>query len=198
VTAANLALGLAASAVVVALAPALARGNVPAWPVGLGALLAWQVSYALDCADGQLARVTGRATAAGARLDVLGDVAVQAALVAAVAAVAAAYRPGTPAWLLAAFGATWMVNPVAAVLQSGPRAASLVPSPARPVRLLKMVRDYGAVILALGLLLTFAPQWMVVAVWFFTVVNAGFLFASIGAAARTSAQRNGPDQTTER
>lgn len=30
--------------------------------VGLVALLAWQVAYSLDCADGQLARVTGQAS----------------------------------------------------------------------------------------------------------------------------------------
>jgi hypothetical protein len=88
--------------------------------------------------------------------------------------------------LLAAFAATWLVNPVASILQSGPRAASLVSSRARPVRVVKLVRDYGAVILALGLLLMIAPQWMVAAVWLFAVVNAGFLLASIGVAARPS------------
>ena len=66
---------------------------MPAWAVGLLALVGWQVAYALDCADGQLARVTGRTSAAGARLDVLCDVAAQIALVTALAAVAVAHRP---------------------------------------------------------------------------------------------------------
>jgi phosphatidylglycerophosphate synthase len=40
----------------------------------------WQLGYALDCADGQLARVTGQTSAAGARLDVFCDIAGQAVL----------------------------------------------------------------------------------------------------------------------
>src|SRR5262252_8303651 len=50
------------------------RGGVTPWVVGLVALVAWQIAYALDCADGQLARVGGRTSAAGGRVDVLCDV----------------------------------------------------------------------------------------------------------------------------
>ena len=90
----NLVLGLATSVTVVALAGPVAAGDVPAWVVGLLALVGWQVAYALDCADGQLARVTGQGSAAGARVDVLCDVAAQIALVAALAATAVAQRAG--------------------------------------------------------------------------------------------------------
>lgn len=182
----NLALGLAASVTVVALAPAVARGDLPAWVVGLIALVGWQIAYALDCADGQLARVTGQGSAAGARVDVLCDVAAQIALVTAIAATAVAQRPATPAWLVAAFAGTWMVNLVTSVMQAGPNAASMVTSTSVPVRVAKLIRDYGAVIFVAGLVLILAPAWAVWLMVAFTVVNGGFLLASIAFSARAS------------
>ncbi|WFE58663.1 CDP-alcohol phosphatidyltransferase family protein [Micromonospora sp. WMMD712] len=182
----NLVLGLAASVTVVALADEVAAGTVPAWVVGVVALVGWQVAYSLDCADGQLARVTGTGSAAGARVDVLCDVAAQIALVAALSATAVAQRPSTPTWLVALFAGTWMVNLVTSVMQSGPNAASMVTSTSLPVRLVKLVRDYGAVIFVAGLVLAFAPAlvfWVIVA---FTVVNGGFLLASIAFSAHAS------------
>jgi len=178
-TVANLLLGLGVSAAVVALADPVAGGAVPTWAVGLLALVGWQVAYAFDCADGQLARVTGQASPAGARLDILCDVAAQIALVTALVATAEAQRPGTPNWLHAAFAGTWMVNLVTSVLQSGPQAASMVPSRSVPVRLVKLIRDYGAVIAVAGLVLMLAPAWTVWLIVAFTVVNGGFLLASI-------------------
>jgi phosphatidylglycerophosphate synthase len=182
----NLLLGVGASVTVVALAGRTAAGTVPTWLVGLIALLAWQLAYAFDCADGQLARVTGQASLAGGRLDILCDVAVQIGLVAALSAVAVAHRPGTPSWLPAVFAGTWMVNLVTSVMQSGPTAASMVPSRSLPVRLVKLVRDYGAVILFAGLVLTVIPQWTVVVLWAFTAVNGLFLLASIAFSARAA------------
>ncbi|SCL22170.1 CDP-alcohol phosphatidyltransferase [Micromonospora nigra] len=182
----NLVLGLATSVTVVALAGPVAAGDVPAWAVGLLALVGWQVAYALDCADGQLARVTGQGSAAGARVDVLCDVAAQIALVAALAATAVAQEPATPTWLVAIFAGTWMVNLVTSVMQAGPNAASMVTSTSLPVRLVKLIRDYGAVIFVAALVLAFAPAlvlWVVVA---FTIVNGGFLLASIAFSARAS------------
>lgn len=185
-TMANLLLGTAASVTVVALAAPVAAGDVPAWVVGLVALLGWQLAYALDCADGQLARVTGRGSAAGARVDVLCDVAAQIALVTALGATAVAHRPTVPVWLVAVFAGTWMVNLVTSVMQAGPNAASMVASTSLPVRLVKLVRDYGAVIFVAGLVLLIAPAatvWLIVA---FSVVNGGFLLASIAFSARAS------------
>src|SRR4051794_13398065 len=72
-TAANLGLSCLVSAAVVAGAQPVVQHRVPAWLVGLLALAGWQVAYALDCADGQLARVTGQSSPAGARVDVLCD-----------------------------------------------------------------------------------------------------------------------------
>ena len=183
-TVANLGLGCLVSFAVIAAAEPVADGRMWAWPIGLLALLGWQIAYGLDCADGQLARVTGQTSPAGARIDVLCDVAAQIALVAALAATAEAQVPETPAWLLAAFAGTWMVNLVTSVLQSGPQAASMVTSTSLPVRVVKLVRDYGAVILVAGLVLALAPQWTIWLVGMFTLVNAAFLAASIAFSGR--------------
>jgi phosphatidylglycerophosphate synthase len=180
----NLGLGSLVSAVVIAAAEPVADGEVWAWPIGLLALLGWQLAYAFDCADGQLARVTGQTSPAGGRLDVLCDVAVQISLVSALAAVAEAQVPDTPAWLLAAFAGTWMVNLVTSVMQSGDQAASMVTSRSLPVRLVKLVRDYGAVITLSGLVLLVAPQWTIWFIGLFTLVNAAFLAASVMFSAR--------------
>jgi phosphatidylglycerophosphate synthase len=188
-TVANLGLGCLVSAAVVAAAEPVAAGRVWAWPVGLLALIGWQLAYALDCADGQLARVTGQSSPAGGRVDVLCDVAAQIALVAALAATAAAQIPATPAWLLAAFAGTWMVNLVTSVMQSGPQGASMVSSSSLPVRVVKLVRDYGAVITAAGIVLTVAPQWTIWVIGAFTLINGGFLGASIAFAGRESLRR---------
>ncbi len=183
-TVANLSLGCAVSLTVLATAEPIAAGQIWAWPIGLLALIGWQVAYALDCADGQLARVTEQATVAGGRLDVLCDVAVQISLVAALAATAEAQVDKTPGWLLAAFAGTWMVNLLTSVMQSGAQATSMITSRSRPVRVLKLVRDYGAVITVAGAVLVFAPQWTIWFVAVFTVVNAAFLAASVVYSAR--------------
>jgi phosphatidylglycerophosphate synthase len=182
----NLILGLAVSITVVTLAEPVAAGDVPAWVVGLVALLGWQLAYALDCADGQLARVTGQGSAAGARVDVLCDVAAQIALVTALSATAVAQPPSAPTWLVAAFAGTWMVNLVTSVMAAGPNAASMVTSTSLPVRLAKLIRDYGAVIFLAGLVLTLVPEWTTWLIAAFTVVNGGFLLASIAFSARAS------------
>jgi phosphatidylglycerophosphate synthase len=185
-TVVNLGLGCLVSFAVIATAGAVADGRIWAWPIGLLALLGWQAAYAFDCADGQLARVTRQTSVAGGRLDVLCDVAVQISLVSALAAVAEAQVPDTPAWLLAAFAGTGMVNLVTSVLQGGEQAASMVTSRSLPVRLIKLVRDYGAVIALAGLVLTVAPQWTIWLVGLFTLVNAAFLAASVVFSARAA------------
>ena len=183
---ANLGLACLVSAVLVAAAEPVAQERVWHWPVGLLALVGWQFAYALDCADGQLARVTGQASAAGGRVDVLCDVAAQVGLVAALAATASAQVPATPAWLLAAFAGTWMVNLVTSVMQSGPQGASMITSRSLPVRMAKLIRDYGAVIAVAGAVLTIAPHWTIWVIALFTLINGGFLGASIAFAGRES------------
>lgn len=183
----NLGIGLGASAAVIALAPSAAAGSVPWWPLGVGVLVLWQVAYMLDCADGQLARVTGTGSAAGARCDILIDVAVQASVVAVVAAVTETARPESPAWLYAAFAGTWMTNLVTSILAKDPDSqASLITSDNLVIRLVKLVRDFSALVLVIGLVIAFAPTFMFWVMVALTMVNSGFLLASILAASKAS------------
>lgn len=182
----GLTVGLVSSLTLTILAPQSAAGSIPAWALGLGVGLAWQIAYVFDCADGQLARVTGRTSAAGARLDILCDVATQISVVTALAVTAEAYSPGTPAWLHATFAGTWMINLISSVLASGPSAASLVTSTSTAIRVIKLVRDYGAVILACAVVVSLVPdqtRWLMAVL---AAVNGLFLMASILQAARSS------------
>jgi len=180
VTLAGVVVGVGSSA-------ALVRwSSASALVVGLLVALGWQFAYALDCADGQLARVTGRTSPAGARLDILCDVAVQISVVAGLTAVAAARTPSTPAWLYAVFAGTWMVNLVTSVLAHGSVAASLVRSRSALVRVVKLARDYGAVIAVCGLVVAFVPAWTVWLLTVMSIVNGLFLLASIVQAARSA------------
>jgi phosphatidylglycerophosphate synthase len=170
---------------VIALAGPMHDDRVPALAVGLGALVLWHIAYEFDCADGQLARVAGKSSPAGARVDILADVAVQIALVAAVSAVATQYHE-TPAWFVAAFAGCWMINLVTSVLATGDKAQSLVRSQSAAIRIIKLSRDYGAMITLLALAIAFAPGWLIWIMVAFTALNALFLLASIAAAARSS------------
>lgn len=180
----NLVLGLAASAGVIAYIPA-ARDGAPWWPVALAALVVWQVAYMLDCADGQLARVTKTGSEAGARVDILCDIAIQSSVVAAVVAVVDAYTPGMPAWVGAAFAALWMTNLVTSVMAKDDTSVSLVTSASLAVRLIKLVRDYSFIVIVIALALLWAEA-MAAVMLFFGAVNALFLLASIAAAARAA------------
>jgi phosphatidylglycerophosphate synthase len=185
-TVVNLLIGVGTSIAVIALAGAMHRGSVPAVAVGLIALVLWHVAYQFDCADGQLARVARKTSATGARLDILCDIAVQIALVSAVSAVALHYQPRTPTWFVAAFAGCWMINLVTSVLAGGAQAQSLVTSRSLPVRVIKLSRDYGAMITLMGLGIAFIPRYLVWVMVAFTVVNALFLIASIAAATQKS------------
>jgi phosphatidylglycerophosphate synthase len=185
-TAANLLIGVATSVAVVLTAGPVAAGHLPAWLVGVLAFLVWHVAYALDCADGQLARVAGSGSAAGARVDVLVDVAVQISLVAAVGSVAVAQRASTPVWLVAVFASSWMVNLVTSVMAKEGTNESLVTSSSLPVRVVKLIRDYGAMLFLIGLVLAVWPAGMIWVMVLFSLVNCVFLAASIAAAGRAS------------
>jgi phosphatidylglycerophosphate synthase len=187
----NLLIGVGTSIAVIALAGPMRAGTVPHLAVGLGALVVWHVAYQFDCADGQLARVARRTSAIGARLDILCDVAVQIALVAAVAAVAVRYEPRTPAWFVATFAGCWMINLVTSVLAGGDQAQSLVTSRSVPVRVLKLARDYAVMITVMGLGIALIPRYLVWIMVVFTAVNALFLIASVVAATRASVRSPG-------
>jgi phosphatidylglycerophosphate synthase len=181
----NLVLSLATSITVIALADQVHDRRAAALGVGLGALVLWHIAYQFDCADGQLARVAKKSSPAGARIDILCDVAAQIALVAAVSEVATRFHQ-TPTWFVAAFAGGWMINLVTSVLATGDKAQSLVTSQSPAVRIVKLARDYGAMITLLALVIALVPSWLIWVMVAFTVVNVLFLLASIAAAARAS------------
>ncbi|MCA1703319.1 MAG: CDP-alcohol phosphatidyltransferase family protein [Actinobacteria bacterium] len=77
VTLTDLGLAITASTVVITQADQLH----PGWAPGLIALLFWQLVYILDCADGQIARATGKTSSFAARVDILVDFLVQIMIV---------------------------------------------------------------------------------------------------------------------
>ncbi len=79
-----------------------------------------------------------------------------------------------------------MVNLVTSVMQQGAAAQSLVTSRSPLVRVVKLVRDYGAVVTVLALAIAVVPAWTVWLMAAFTAVNGLFLLASVAAAARAS------------
>jgi phosphatidylglycerophosphate synthase len=180
----NLVVGLAASAAVIAYIPA-AQDGAPWWPLAFGALVLWHVAYMLDCADGQLARVTGTGSDAGARVDILSDVAIQASVVAVVVAVVDAYASWVPAWCGAAFAALWMTNLVTSVMAKEDASVSMVKSTNIIVRLIRLVRDYGFILVVIALALLW-PESMAAVMLFFGAVNGLFLLASIATSARAT------------
>lgn len=182
----NLGISAVVSALVIATAGPVAAGSVPGVVIGLIALTGWQLAYAFDCADGQLARVTGQTSPDGARVDILCDVAGQIALVGALSAVAVAQEPETPAWLIALFAGGWMVNLITSVMSTGPQAVSMLKSNTLPIRVVKLVRDYGAIIAVAGIVLTVAPIAMVWFIGIFTLINGAFLLTSIAFSARNA------------
>ncbi|HZM82807.1 MAG TPA: CDP-alcohol phosphatidyltransferase family protein [Candidatus Limnocylindrales bacterium] len=151
----------------------------------LAGLLAWHLAYSLDCADGQLARVTGKASPAGGRLDVLCDIAVQIGVVTAVGAIAARSSPETARWLAPMFAGAWLINLFTSVLAGGPGSASLLPS-GGVVRVVKLIRDYAALITSCGLVIWLRPEWTVWLMGALSLVNGGFLALSIVQALRRS------------
>jgi phosphatidylglycerophosphate synthase len=126
ITFASLALFFVAAVMLVAL---------PSWHGLLAAVAVLELSYVLDCADGQLARWKGVSSPAGAHLDFLADELKAFALVPAVG-VRLFRASGDPAWALEASFATaalatalamttFMRRPevIAATGRAGPRAA---------------------------------------------------------------------------
>ena len=180
----NLVFSIGAAACVIAVTPAAVAGDLPWWPIALIVAIAWQLAYSLDCADGQLARVTGTGSPSGARVDVLCDVVSQSGFVAAVSAVAVAYNPETPVWFVAVFSSLWMVNLVTSVLQTGESSGSILTSKNLVVETGKMIRDTGAIVLLMPLVLVVHPPWMIWFMVLFTATNGLFLLASIAFTAR--------------
>ncbi len=174
VTIAGLVVGMSASTLAIA-----AMAVRPAWVVGMIVLVGWQLAFGLDCADGQIARGTGKATRSGRRVDALSDFAGRGSVIVAVTTVVAD-RSHVPAALLAVFAISWMVNLVVFLLweEDGARH-SLLPSNNPIITGLKLLRDDGFVLLVLGLGLAFWRRSLYWGLLGLTIMNTTFLAASI-------------------
>lgn len=176
VTLTDLMLALLASTLVIAQAEHLRAG----WLPGLLALVLWQLSYILDCADGQVARATGKKSDFGARVDVLVDFLVHAAVICALITVLTE-RVELPAALLAAFAMLWPVNLLIGVLaRSDGNVGHSFSRRGGIITVIKLVRDTGFILFVMGMWLLVTPQTIVVPIVAITVINASFLLASIG------------------
>jgi phosphatidylglycerophosphate synthase len=118
-------------------------------------LVGWQLSYALDCADGQLARYMGTGSSSGALVDVLCDYIVQALTVTACFLVIAPAFSATTLALTGPLVATGLLlslfDTTVATQVAGIQVAT---GPIRwPTLGKRTVRDYGLIITVVPLLI---------------------------------------------
>lgn len=151
VTAAAVAVGVVTSATVM-----LLGGGLPAAVV---AVVGWQVAYALDCADGQLARVTGRTSQAGAMFDLYGDWLNRVMVLAALFVVVAGRQHGVPAGWLAVLVAGNLA-PLFHEALNRLDVGGVLPA-SRLRRAVQVVRDPGVMALLFGIAVGLPPVWTV-------------------------------------
>lgn len=178
-TLANLVLGIGGSAAIMA----SRYPHRTTYLLAVGVVL-WQVAYIFDCADGQLARATGKTSAYGASVDVFVDVAVQISLVAALSD-AILLRHEIPGLLVVLFASAWPVNIVTFLLARGDGhvSHSLISRPSALVSVAKLLRDYGFVVLVLGVWLVASPSTLLVPVLTVTATNLMLLVVYVTRAA---------------
>lgn len=175
VTLTGLSLAVVACLVVITRAGSLQ----PLWVPGLVALVCWQLVYTLDCADGQIARVTGKSSSFGARLDVLVDFGVQITVVAALMTVVA-QRIDYPVALVVLGALVWPIGLLLhALRQNDGNIGRSITHLRRPIALIQTVRDNGARLFLVGVWLFIHPESVVIPVAAICVTNACVLMASI-------------------
>jgi phosphatidylglycerophosphate synthase len=110
------------------------------------ALVGWQTSHCVDCADGQVARATGCASDAGGQFDLLSDFVTHLSVVAVICAIVAENFEGRLAtFVLVVAGGCWIVPLYHGALSRQSGKSSIPASESRPlVRLaVSTSRDYG-------------------------------------------------------
>jgi phosphatidylglycerophosphate synthase len=159
--------------------------------------IGWLLAAALDCADGQLARVARQTSPPGAVLDILCDVLSQAMFVAALAAVASVSQPGVPAAVYAFAGGIWMMVLVTAQLDKDGADVSLLPAESLPLSVLKAPRDLITQITAAAVAIAVWPDGMLWLIGGLTAVNSIYLIALIARATlrSTSGHESRPQPT---
>jgi phosphatidylglycerophosphate synthase len=129
--------------------------------LGLVAWFGWQIAYTLDCADGQLARLTGASSARGAILDVFCDFAVQFSVVLALVQVSQSYAEPRPMLVAFASGG-WLLGTAMASLLTASDVSTRPEQ--RSGRVLANLQDYGFHIALLATLVVLHPAWVLYAI----------------------------------
>jgi len=175
----NLVLGIGGSVAVMA-----GRSTDRTAPLLVVGVVLWQAAYIFDCADGQLARATGKTSAYGASVDIFADLAVQISVVAALSSVILS-RHEIPGLLVVLFASAWYLNFVTFLLARGDDQVShsLIARSSALVSVAKLLRDYGFVILVLGTWLLASPSTLLVPVMAVTATNLVLLVGYIARAA---------------
>lgn len=143
---------------------------------GVVGLVGWQLSYSLDCADGQIARATGQATPRGALLDLLCDFVIHVAVVLSalyVVATSTTTDITVPAVIITA---AWLVAPyykgVLELLPEGMRSVGT----STLYNVVRQTRDFGLYVLVLPVAIAFSPE----AVFALLIVTSALEFAALG------------------
>lgn len=172
----NMALAVVASAVVILQADSLQSP----WLPGLGALVLWQLAYTLDCADGQLARATGKTSSFGARTDVLVDFLANAVVIAALLTVVV-QQVDVPVPVLVIAAAMWPSSLLIYLLVrlDGNHGHSFTQRRGAAIATVKLIRDDGFILLAAGAWLFVDPTTVVIPVAAFCAAQSTFLLVSI-------------------
>jgi phosphatidylglycerophosphate synthase len=175
-TLANLVLAIATSALVIA----RAGDAQPCWLPGVAGFVGWQLAYVLDCADGQVARATGKTSSFGARVDLLADVLGHALIISALLTVVTR-RTELPATVLVLGGMLSVLGIlVYALARADGNDGHSFTRRGGVVAVLKLVGDHGFLLFVLGGWLFVAPHTVLVPVAVVYAANLCFLLASIG------------------
>ena len=150
----------------------------------IAGVVLWQTAYIFDCADGQLARATGKTSAYGASVDIFVDAAVAVSVVVAVSSIILS-RQEIPGLLVVLFASARFLDYVTVLLARGDDQVShsFVARRSALVDVAKLLRDYPFVILVLGTWLLVSPSTLFVPVM---VVTATSLVLMAGYAARAA------------
>jgi phosphatidylglycerophosphate synthase len=185
ITLANLAVTVGASLVVIAHAGQAESFWTPGWIV----LVAWQLGYVLDCADGQVARASKKQSSYGARVDVLVDYAAQTSIVCAISAVLLESSDPPPA-LVPLFAAVWFESLIIGILarRDDNRQHSFVTRKGA-IDVVKLARAAPFVFLVFGAWLLVSPGTILIPVVALSIFNSMFILASIGREAWLSMKR---------
>lgn len=157
-----------------------------ALPAALIGVIGWQLAYSLDCADGQVARLSGKSSPRGAVLDLLIDFLVHTSV--AIAMLNAVSTEIEGPWreeLSGFFTAAWLMGPYFEALYGQLPKSEGTPEVSPVRRMIRLVRDYSLHVTVLPLLLLVSPEALLIGLVAVCLPHAIALFVRIGSFARS-------------